>query len=160
MGKSNLITALSISTVLLVGGGNAYATQIQKDESVKPVQIVNKQTNETTTQESKELPTQYSFTDEAFFTTSGQPDFFANDFLNNQDLFSLLNMNATELKQELATGKSVVEIASSKNISTQQVMEVIAKAQIEVQIAGGESGEGHSKDIEVKTLYVIEHKNN
>lgn len=159
MGKRNLITALSISTVLLVGGGNAYATQIQKDE-VKPVQIVNTPTNETITQESKGLPTQYSFTDEAFFTTSGQPDYFANAFLNNQDLFSLLNMNATELKQELATGKSIVEIATSKNVSTQQVIEVISKAQIEVQIEDGESGEGYLKDIEVKILPVIKYKSN
>jgi len=111
MGKSNLITALSISTVLIVGGGNAYAKQIQIDESVKPVQIVNTQTNETITQESKELPTQFSFTDEAFFTTSGQPDYFANGFLNNQDLFSLLNMNATELKQELIELQSKFKIS-------------------------------------------------
>ncbi|MFJ7979171.1 hypothetical protein ACIQ1D_02525 [Lysinibacillus xylanilyticus] len=55
------------------------------------------------------------------FTKNDQPNYFANVFLNNQDLFSLLNMNTTELKQELATGKSVVEFASSKNISTQGV---------------------------------------
>lgn len=160
MGKKNLIIALSISTAFLVGGGHTYATQIQKDESLKPVQIVNTQTDETTKQENKESPTQYSFTDEAFFTTNGQPDYFANSFLNNQSLFSLLNMNATELKQELATGKSIIEIAASKNVSTQQVVEVITKAQSEVQIKEGETGEGHLKDIEVKVLHVIEYKSN
>lgn len=48
-------------------------------------------------------------------------------------------MNTTELKQELATGKSVVEFASSKNISTQGVIEIIANAQKEVQLKGGET---------------------
>lgn len=76
-------------------------------------------------------------------------------------------MNGAELKQELATGKSVVEIASSKNVSTQQVFEVIAKAQITVQIQGEENGEvpknSHSmeqrlKEIEPKVLQMIEHK--
>ncbi|MEG0383421.1 MAG: hypothetical protein RR642_01575 [Solibacillus sp.] len=160
MSKKNLIMALSISTAFLVGGVHTYATQIQKEDSVKTVQLVNTQSNETTKLENKELPNQYSFTEEAFFTTNGQPDYFANAFLNNQELFSLLNMNATELIQELASGKSVVEIASSKNISTQRVIEAIAKAQYEVQIKEGETGEGHLKDIEVKVLHVIEYKSN
>ncbi|MGN4128203.1 hypothetical protein ACMGD3_24840 [Lysinibacillus sphaericus] len=171
MSKKNLIIAFGISTAFLVGGGHTFATQIQKDESVKPVQIVHTQTDETTkqeskelpTQESKELPTEFSFTDEALFTTNGQPDYFANAFLNNQDLFSLLNMNATELKQQLATGKSVVEIASSKNVSKQEVIEVIAKAQKEVQFKGGETEETleeYAKSIEVKVLHVIEYKSN
>ncbi|MFJ5566632.1 hypothetical protein [Lysinibacillus xylanilyticus] len=73
------------------------------------------------------------------FTTNGQPNYFAIAFLNDQDLFSLLKMNSTELKQELATGKSVVEFASSKNISTQGVIEIIADAQKEVQLKGGET---------------------
>lgn len=76
-------------------------------------------------------------------------------------------MNGAELKQELATGKSVVEIASSKNVSTQQVFEVIAKAQIILQIQGEENGEipknSHTmeqrlKEIEPKVLQMIEHK--
>ncbi|MGE7997729.1 hypothetical protein ACQKOF_03465 [Lysinibacillus sp. NPDC093190] len=95
------------------------------------------------------------------FTTNGQPNYFANAFLNNQDLFSLLKMNATELKQESTTGKSVVEIASSKNVSTQEVIEVIAKAQKEVQFKGGETEEmieEYSKCIELKVLQVIEYK--
>ncbi|MGE7022217.1 hypothetical protein [Solibacillus cecembensis] len=160
MSKKNLIMALSISTAFLVGGVHTYATQIQKEDSVKTVQLVNTQSNETTKLENKELPNQYSFTEEAFFTTNGQPDYFANAYLNNQELFSLLSMNATELIQELASGKSVVEIASSKNISTQRVIEAIAKAQYEVQIKEGETGEGHLKDIEVKVLHVIEYKSN
>ncbi|MFJ6211273.1 hypothetical protein [Lysinibacillus sp. NPDC092081] len=172
MGKKNLFTVLSISTALLVGTGSAYATQIQKNESEKAVQIVNKESNETTKQEVKVQESEkspFSFTDEAFFTRDGQPDYFANEFLNNQDLFSLLNMNGAELKQELAIGKSVVEIAASKNVSTQQVIEVIAKAQTIVQIQGEENGEVPAntasmkqllKNIEPKVLHVIEHKSN
>ncbi|WP_157804203.1 hypothetical protein [Lysinibacillus xylanilyticus] len=38
----------------------------------------------------------------------------------------------------MATGNSVVEFASSKNISTQGVIEIIANAQKEVQLKGGE----------------------
>lgn len=166
MSKKNLIIALGISTAFLVGGGHTYAKQIQKDESVKSVQVVNTQTDEITKQKSKELSTQFSFNDEAFFTTNGQPDYFANDFLNNQDLFALLNMNATELKQELATGKSVVEIAASKNVSTQDVIEVITKAQIEVQLEGEETEvteemiEDLKVSLKVKVLQVIEYKSN
>ncbi|MED3803173.1 hypothetical protein P4562_14710 [Lysinibacillus xylanilyticus] len=95
------------------------------------------------------------------FTKNGQPDYFANVFLNNQDLFFLLNMNTIELKQELATGKSVVEFASSKNISTQGVIEIIANAQKEVQLKGGETEktiEEYYKSIELKVLQVIEYK--
>lgn len=71
MGKKNLFTVLSISTALLVGTGSAYATQIQKNESEKAVQIVNKESNDTTKQEVKvqesiKIPTEFSFTDEAF----------------------------------------------------------------------------------------------
>lgn len=162
MSKKNLIMALGISTAFLIGGGHTYAKQIQKNESVKSVQLLNTQTDEITKQKSKELPTQFSFNDEAFFTTNGQPDYFANAFLNNQDLFALLNMNATELKQKLATGKSVVEIASSKNVSTQDVIEVITKAQTEVQFEGGDTEETEEmiEDLKVKVLHVIEYKSN
>lgn len=159
MSKKNVIIALGISTAFLVGGGHSFAKQLQKDES--PVQIVQPQLEKTTKQKSAVPPAQISATDEAFFTTNGQPDSFANNFLNNQDLFSLLNMNAAELKQELATGKSVVEIASSKNISTQEVIKVIAKAQKEVQFEGEETEmtlEEFIKGIEIKILYVIEYK--
>lgn len=70
-------------------------------------------------------------------------------------------MNTIELKQELATGKSVVEFASSKNISTQGVIEIIANAQKEVQLKGGETEktiEEYYKSIELKVLQVIEYK--
>ena len=39
----------------------------------------------------------------------------------------------------MATGNSVVEFASSKNISTQGVIEIITNAQKEVQLKGGET---------------------
>lgn len=161
MRKKNLIIAFGISA-LLVGSGHTYAKQIQKDESVKTAQIVNTQTEETPKQKGKELPTQFSFADEAFFTTDGQPDYFANVFLNNEDLFSLLDMSARELKQQLDTGKSVVEIAASKNVSKQAVIEVIAKAQIEVQFEGEETKETEEmiEDLKVKILHVIEYKSN
>jgi hypothetical protein len=44
------------------------------------------------------------------------------------------------LKKELATGKSVVEIASSKNVSKQQVIGVIAKKQVDGQINSENKG--------------------
>ncbi len=83
-------------------------------------------------------------------------------FLNNLDLFSLLNMSARELKQELDTGKSVVDIAASKNVSKKDVMDVIAKAQIEVQFEGEETKETEEmmEDLLVKILHVIEYKSN
>ncbi|MFE0554968.1 hypothetical protein ACFW1P_03400 [Paenibacillus sp. NPDC058910] len=104
---------------------------------------------------------------EGFFSTNGKPDYFADAYLNDDKLFSLLNMSPTELKQELAKGKSVVEIAASKNISKQQVVDVIAKTQVDLQIqaeANGEvpnnnlSNEQMLKAIEPKVLQVIEYK--
>lgn len=162
MSKRNLIIAFGISAFLL-GSGHTYAKQIQKDASVKSAQIVSTQTEETLKQKSKEQQTQFSFTDEAFFTTNGQPDYFANDFLNNPDLFSLLNMTPGELKQNLDTGKSVVEIAASKNIATQDVIEVIAKEQLKRQFEGEEekkATEEMIEDLKVKVLHVLEYKNN
>lgn len=163
MSKKNLIIAFGISAFLL-GSGHTYAKQIQKDPdaSVKSAQIVSTQTEETIKQKSKEQQTQFSFTDEAFFTTNGQPDYFANDFLNNPELFSLLDMTPGELKQNLDTGKSVVEIAASKNISTQDVLEVIAKEQLKRQFEGEEKKEteGMIEDLKVKVLHVIEYKSN
>ncbi|WP_208652605.1 hypothetical protein [Paenibacillus lautus] len=104
---------------------------------------------------------------EGFFTTNGKPDYFADAFLNDDKLFSLLNMSPIELKQELATGKSVVEIAASKNVSKQQVVDVIAQSQVDLQIqseANGEipannlSNDQMLKAIEPKVLQVIEYK--
>lgn len=104
---------------------------------------------------------------EDFFSTNGKPDYFADAYLNDDKLFSLLNMSPTELKQELAKGKSVVEIAASKNISKQQVVDVIAKTQVDLQIqaeANDEvpnnnlSNEQMLKAIEPKVLQVIEYK--
>lgn len=104
---------------------------------------------------------------EGFFSSNGKPDYTADAFINDEKLFSLLKMNPTELKQELAKGKSVVEIAASKNISKRQVIDVIAKTQVERQIQAEQNGEipknNHSteqllKAIEPKVLQVIEHK--
>lgn len=76
-------------------------------------------------------------------------------------------MSPIELKQELATGKSVVEIAASKNVSKQQVVDVIAQSQVDLQIqseANGEipannlSNDQMLKAIEPKVLQVIEYK--
>ncbi|WP_186326416.1 hypothetical protein [Paenibacillus sp. Y412MC10] len=104
---------------------------------------------------------------QGFFTTNGKPDYFADAFLNDDKLFSLLNMSPIELKQELAKGKSVVEIAASKNVSKQQVVDVIAQSQVDLQIqseANGElpannlSNDQMLKAIEPKVLQVIEYK--
>ncbi|MBS4192277.1 hypothetical protein KHA94_19110 [Bacillus sp. FJAT-49705] len=104
---------------------------------------------------------------EGFFSSNGMPDYTADAFINDEKLFSLLKMNPTELKQELAKGKSVVEIAASKNVSKRQVIDVIAKTQVERQIQAEQNGEipknNHSteqllKAIEPKVVQVIEHK--
>lgn len=104
---------------------------------------------------------------EGFFSTNGKPDYFADAYLNDDKLFALLNMSATELKQELAKGKSVVEIAAAKHVSKQQVIDVIAKTQVEAQIQGENNGEvpknnrsyeQQLKAIEPKVLQVIEYK--
>lgn len=104
---------------------------------------------------------------EGFFTTNGKPDYFADAYLNDERLFSLLNMSATELKQELTKGKSVVEVAAAKNVSKQQVMDVIAKTQVDLQMQGEKNGdvpksnvskEQMVKEIEPKVVQVIEYK--
>jgi hypothetical protein len=104
---------------------------------------------------------------EGFFSTNGKPDYFADAFLNDAKLFALLNMSPTQLKQELATGKSVVEIAASKNVSKQQVIDVIAQTQVDAQLQGelhgdaatnNRSNEQMLRAIEPKVLQVIEHK--
>ncbi len=105
---------------------------------------------------------------EGLFSRDGKPDYSADAYLNDAELFSLLKISPEELKQELAKGKSVVEIAASKNVSKQQVIDVIAKTQVEGQIQGeinGEvpksnrSNEQQLKAIEPKVLQIIEHKN-
>ncbi|MCT1400440.1 hypothetical protein M4D81_15520 [Paenibacillus sp. p3-SID867] len=104
---------------------------------------------------------------EGFYTTNGKPDYFADAYLNDDKLFSLLNMSPIELKQELAKGRSVVEIAASKNVSKQQIVDVIAKTQVDIQIQGEANGEIPNnnlsmeqmlKAIEPKVLQVIEYK--
>jgi predicted DNA-binding protein YlxM (UPF0122 family) len=101
-----------------------------------------------------------------YFSSNGKPDSFADHFLNDEKLFALLKITPTELKQELAKGKSVVEIAASKNVSKQQVIDVIARTQVERQLQAEQNGvtisdrlmEQMMKDIEPKVLGVIEHK--
>ncbi|OPG94795.1 hypothetical protein B2I21_29550, partial [Chryseobacterium mucoviscidosis] len=88
--------------------------------------------------------------------------------LNDAKLFALLGMSATELKEELAKGNSVVEVAASKNVSKQQVIDVIAQTQVDAQIQGEHHGDAPTgktsneqmlKAVEPKVLHVIEHKN-
>jgi len=104
---------------------------------------------------------------EGFFSTNGKPDYTADAFLNDENLLSLLNMSPAELKQQLAKGQSVVEIAASKHVSKQQVIDVIANTQAEGQIQAEQKGEipkSHpskeqmKKALEPKILPVIEHK--
>ncbi|WP_409175446.1 hypothetical protein [Brevibacillus fortis] len=103
---------------------------------------------------------------EGYFSRDGKPDYSADNFLNDEKLFALLKMSPTELKEELAKGKSVVEIAASKNISKQQVIDVIAKTQAEGQLQDGKNKVTISddllkqlmKEVEPKVIHVIEHK--
>ncbi|EJL31949.1 hypothetical protein PMI05_00466 [Brevibacillus sp. BC25] len=103
---------------------------------------------------------------EGYFSRDGKPDYFADNFINDEKLFALLKMSPTELKEELAKGKSVVEVAASKNISKQQVIDVIAKTQAERQLQDGKNKVTISddllkqmmKEVEPKVVHVIEHK--
>ncbi|MEK5319748.1 hypothetical protein NSS94_10840 [Paenibacillus sp. FSL L8-0644] len=104
---------------------------------------------------------------EGFFMTKGKPDYTADAFLNDEELFSLLHMSPADLKQELAKGASVVEIAASKKISKQQVMDIIASTQAKKQIQADPHGGATDDDrtlallkriLEPKVLKVIEHK--
>ncbi|RKN86210.1 hypothetical protein D7M11_04155 [Paenibacillus ginsengarvi] len=102
---------------------------------------------------------------EGFFSSNGKPNYFADAYLNDPELFALLQISPTELKQELAKGKSVVEVAASKHVSKQQVIDVIAKTQVELQIQGesdasksNRSYEQQLKAIEPKVLQIIEFK--
>ena len=173
--KTKLFTVLGISAALLVGAGSTYAAQKEKNESVKTVKSIeqNKTTEKApTTKEIQSVlkgePEPSNIKVEGFFSTDGKPVYTFDNFLNDEKLFSLLKINAQELKQELATGKSVVEIAASKNISKQQVIDVIAKTQAENQIQSENNGdvpknnlsmEQMVKNIEPKVVHVIEHKN-
>ncbi|BAH45702.1 hypothetical protein BBR47_47250 [Brevibacillus brevis NBRC 100599] len=103
---------------------------------------------------------------EGYFSLNGKPDYTADSFLNDEKLFALLKMSPKELKEELAKGKTVVEIAASKNISKQQVIDVIARTQAEGQLQDGKNKVTISdellkqmmKEIEPKVVHVIEHK--
>lgn len=181
--RTKLFTALGISTVLLVGASSAYAAQKEKNEVVKTTEIAptTKEKEKNAVVETTEIapttkeiqsvlkgkPTPSTIKVEGLFSTNGKPDYTADFFLNDEKLFSLLTSNAQELKQELATGKSVVEIAASKNVSKKQVIDVIAKKQVDVQIQGENKGavpknnrsmEQMLKDIEPKVVQLIEHK--
>jgi predicted DNA-binding protein YlxM (UPF0122 family) len=179
--KTKLFTVFGISTALLVGAGSTYAAQKEKKELVKTTEkapntkeiksVLKGNPTPSTTKEIKSVlkgkPTSSNNKVEGLFSTNGKPDYTADYFLNDEKLFSLLTINAQELKQELATGKSVVEIAGSKNVSKQQVIDVIAKTQVDVQIQGENNGdvlknnrsmEQRLKDIESKVLQIIEHK--
>ncbi|WP_311082823.1 hypothetical protein [Paenibacillus polymyxa] len=104
---------------------------------------------------------------EGFFTTNGKPDYTADNFLNDEKLFALLDMSPADLKQELAKGASVVEIAASKKISKQQVVDIIANTQAKKQIQtdphGGATVDDRTLEllkriVEPKVLQMIEHK--
>ena len=167
--KTKLFTVLGISTALLVGAGTTYAAQKEKNESVKTVQSIkqNKQVKTTvkapTTKEIHSIlkgqPTSSNIKVEGFFSTNGQPDYTADYFLNDEKLFSLLKLNAQELKKELAMGKTVVEIAASKNVSKQQVIDAIAQTQAQIQVGNNDDQmEQMKKNIEPKVVHIIEHK--
>lgn len=167
--KTKIFTVIGISTALLVGAGTTYAAQKEKNESGKTVQSIKQDKKVKTTGKapiSKEIqsvlkgePTPSNIKVEGFFSTNGQPDYTADYFLNDQKLFSLLKVNGQELKQELATGKTVVEIAASKNVSRQQVIDAIASTQAQIQVGNNKDQmEQMKKNIEPKVLHIIEHK--
>lgn len=160
--KTKLFTLLGMSTMLLVGAGGTYAAQNEKKESVKTETSMKEPTAKEIQLVLEGKPTPANIKVEGLFSTNGKPDYTADNLLNDEKLFSLLKINAQELKNELATGKTVVDIAASKNVSNQQVINVIAKTQVDSQIQGGNnvdsSIEQMLKEIEPKVVHVIEHK--
>ncbi|MDQ0874264.1 putative DNA-binding protein YlxM (UPF0122 family) [Paenibacillus sp. V4I3] len=163
--KTKLFTVLGISAVLLVGAASAYAANAAQKEVIEVVQTTDKAP---TPQEIEAVlkgePTPSTIKVEGLFSKDGKPDHTADFFLNDEKLISLLKISAQELKQELATGKSVVEIAASRNVSKQQLLDAIGKTQVDAQIQAenkGEvpkSGSTMEKDIAKKVEQVIEHK--
>ncbi|MGG4455370.1 hypothetical protein [Brevibacillus porteri] len=101
---------------------------------------------------------------EGLFSRNGKPDYSADNFLNDEKLFALLKISPTELKQELAKGKTVVEIAASKNVTKQQVIDVIAETQARGQLQGDgvpiteKALKEMMKAVEPKVVHIIEHK--
>lgn len=160
--KTKLFTVLGISTALLIGAGSTYAAQKEKYESVKTVNSIKAPTTKEIQSVLVGKPTPSNIKVEGLFSTNGKPDYTADFYLNDENLLSLLKINSQELKKELATGKTVVEIAASKNVSKQQVINVVAKTQVHAQIQGGNNGdrsiEQMLKDIEPKVVQVIDHK--
>lgn len=168
--KTKLFAALGISAVLLVGAASAYAANSTNESPKQVKEAVPVQTTDKapTPQEVEAVlkgePTPSNIKVEGLFSKEGNPDYTADFFLNNEKLISLLQMNTQELKHELAAGKSVVEIAASRNVSKQLLMDAIATAQVDAQIQAenkGEvlkSGSSMEKDIAKKVEQVIEHK--
>lgn len=176
MNKTKLFTVLGISAVLLVGAASAYAANAANTANAVPKQQVNEvvqvqtQTPEQTPTPQeidavlKGEPTPATVKVEGLFSKDGKPDHTADFFLNDEKLISLLKMSTQELKQELATGKSVVEIAAARNVSKQQLLDAIGKTQVDAQIQAetkGEvpkSGSTMEQDVARKVEQVIEHK--
>jgi len=160
--KTKLFTALGMTTILLVGATAAYAAPKEESEVVRTTEKAP------TSKEIESVligePTPSNIKVEGLFSRDGKPDYTADYFLNDEKLLSLLKISAQELKQELATGKSVVEIAESRNVTKQHLIDVIAKTQVDVQIQAENKGEvpksnsSMEKDIEKIVVQVIEHK--
>ncbi|MBP1967696.1 hypothetical protein [Paenibacillus aceris] len=168
--KTKLFTVLGISAVLLVGAASAYAANATNASPKQVNKVVPVQTSDKapTPQEIESVlkgePTPATIKVEGLFSKDGKPDHTADFFLNDEKLISLLRMSTQELKQELATGKSVVEIAESRNVSKQQLIDAIAKTQVDAQIQAENKGEvpnsnsSMEKDVQRKVVQVIEHK--
>ncbi|KQX55284.1 hypothetical protein [Paenibacillus sp. Root444D2] len=111
----------------------AHTSLAAEKENVKPIQSVQKseQVNEISHQEKKV----YVKAEEGILKG------FGAGMLNNAKLFELLQMDAAELQKELDTGKTVIEVAASKNVSEKEVNDVIIQAQVEIQLKAVENKE-------------------
>lgn len=109
---------------------NEQALAAEK-ENVKPIQSIQKseQVNEVSNQEKKVNAK----------AEEGIHKRFGDALLNNAKLFELLQMDAAELQKELDTGKTVIEVAASKNVSEKEVNDVIIQAQVEMQLKAVEN---------------------
>ncbi|REE67579.1 hypothetical protein A8990_1426 [Paenibacillus taihuensis] len=165
--KAKLFSAIGLSAVLLVGAASAYAAQQQQEVQVQQVGPTTDK-KPTAAEVDAVLKGEHkpaTIKVEGMFSSNGKPDPTADYFLNDVKLFSLLKMSAQELKDELATGKSVLEIAASRHVTEKEVIEAISETQIEGQIQAENKGEvpkskrdSLEKDIAKKVAAVIEHK--
>ncbi|PRZ13823.1 hypothetical protein CLV36_10713 [Laceyella sediminis] len=150
------------ATLLLAGAGSVFAFSEQPVQAVhakKAVHIAKDIHSGDVNKKASQPNDIYDGPQDLIFDGPGAA------FLNNPQLFSLLQMDAATLKQALDSGKSVLDVAASKNVSEKQVIDVIVQAQVKVQQQAEKDGKVPPtpideliRGIELKVKQVVEHR--